>query len=424
MADNQNKTLRKYALDSSAVFYPFFTTKTTQSMYCVGAILKDAVDGDILKSALNDALLRFPLYKTRVKRGYGAYLLQENRAEAKAFKMDGKVLRPIDVKETNGYQFRLAYEGCRITLEVFHALTDANGAIKLLGAVIRRYRELTGVKFKDDCGVFAYDSPHPEHELEDGFKKYYKRIGLNQLNLKGMTGEHPHRISGTLLKDGYKLEYGTADTAEFIAQAKSRGVSLTAFIAGAVAYGILKSGDVKRPIVIMVPVNLRKLFPTETLSNFVTFVRLIVKRSEVKTFDDCVRLCAAQLTEKASKDKMQAFISTTVRAQKNIIFRMIPLGLKWIFIRLGRLFLKSRQTIIISNLGNIELPDEMGVEQITMNLNVSKNNVQNLGIVSYEGSCRLTFTSAIEQLDMPSAVFDTLEENNIKITKNAVYRVK
>ena len=174
----------------------------------------------------------------------------------------------------------------------------------------------------------------------------------------------------------------------------------------------------------MVPVNLRKLFPTETLSNFVTFVRLIVKRSEVKTFDDCVRLCAAQLAEKASKDKMQAFISTTVRAQKNIIFRMIPLGLKWIFIRLGRLFLKSRQTIIISNLGNIELPDEMGVEQITMNLNVSKNNVQNLGIVSYEGSCRLTFTSAIEQLDMPSAVFDTLEENNIKITKNAVCRVK
>lgn len=34
MADNKNKTLRKYALDSSAVFYPYFTTKKTQSMYC------------------------------------------------------------------------------------------------------------------------------------------------------------------------------------------------------------------------------------------------------------------------------------------------------------------------------------------------------------------------------------------------------
>lgn len=425
MKNKQNKTKqKKYALDSSAVFYPYFTTRKTQSMYCVGVKLNDNVDKDILRRALNDTLNRFPLYKTKLKRGYGAYLLQENSAPAEVFDIDGKVLRPINTRVTNGYQFRLACAGDKIALEMFHALTDANGAIKFLTAIVRRYRELQGVRFDEDCPVFAWDSQPRDEELEDGFKKYYKSIPLSQLNLKGMTGKAPHRISGTLLEDGYKLEFGTADTSEVIRRAKEKGVSLTAYIAGAVAYSMLKSGNVKRPVTVMIPVNLRSLFPSETLSNFVTFVRLIVRSGEGATLDECVKSCSKQLTEKAGKQKMQAFISTTVRAQRNIIFRAVPLWLKWIFIRLGRLFLKSRQTIIISNLGNISIPPEMGVDAVMMNLNVSKNNVQNLGVVSFKGVCRLTFTSAIKELTMPSAVFDTLEEEGIQITKNDLYLKK
>lgn len=424
MSNKDKKVLKKYALDSSAVFYPFFTTGKAQSMYCVGATLDEKIDKGVLKTSLNDALNRFPLYKTRVKRGYGAYYLQENPAEAQVFDIDGKVLRPIDVRATNGYQFRIACADNKITLEIFHALTDANGAIKFLFTIIRRYRELEGRVFSDDCGVHGWDSPQREGEQEDGFKKYYKQISLRELNLKGMTGDAPYRIKGTLLKEGHKLEYGIAETSEIVMRAKDLGVSVTAYIAGAAAYGICNSGNVKKPIAVMIPVNLRNLFPSETASNFVTFVRLILKTDECKTFEDCVKSCAVQLKEQADKEKMQAFISTTVRAQRNIVFRAVPLFLKWIFIRLGRLFLKSRQTIIISNLGNVDLPDEMGVNELTLNINVSKNNVQNLGVVSYNGKCKLTFTSAIKELDMPDAFFHTLEAQGIKINKNGVYLLK
>lgn len=424
MNENKKNKPVKFALDSSAAFYPYFTTRKAQSMYCVGAVLKEDINRDVLRRAVNDAINRFPLYKTRVIRGYGAYMLKSNDAEIEVFDLDGKVLKPIDTRRTHGYQFRLACRRNRLTLEMFHALTDANGAIAFLTAIIRRYRELLGVEFDENCAIEAWNAAPREEELEDGFKKYYKRISLRELNLKGMAGGVPHRIKGTLLKDGYILKEGVADADKLIENARALGVSLTAYIAGAVAYGILKTSDVKRPIAIMVPVNLRKLFPSETLSNFVTFVRLIVKKDECATFEECVKTCAVQLKEKASKEKMQAFISTTVRAQRNVIFRAVPLFLKWILIRLGRLFMKSRQTIIISNLGNYTLPEQLGIDELLVNLNVSPNNVQNLGVASYDGKCKLTFTSAIAELDMPLAVFDILTERGVNVAKAGFIRNK
>ena len=415
--NNKAAQLNKFALDSSAAFYPYFTTKKAQSIFRVGATLNDDIDKEVLKHAVNEAINRFPLYKMRLAKGYGAYYLKRNDNPVEVFGSDGKILKPINTKLTNGYQFRLVCEGRNVTLEMFHALTDANGAIKFLAAIIRRYRELCGVAFDGECEIFAWDSTPSEGEFEDGFKKYYKRISLGDLNLKGMAGNAPHRIKGTLLND-YILCEGVADTDDLIKNAKAMGVSVTPYIAGVVAYSILKNADVKKPIAIMIPVNLRKLFPTETLSNFITFVRLIVKKGECKTLEDCVKTCASQLEEKASKDKMQAFISTTVRAQRNIIFRAIPLCLKWILIRLGKLFMKSRQTIIISNVGNFAFPEQMGIDEIYLNLNVSKNNVQNLAVASCGGDCKLAFTSAIAELDMPHAVFNTLEEQGVKITKS------
>ena len=74
MNENKKNKPVKFALDSSAAFYPYFTTRKAQSMYCVGAVLDGDIDREVLKRAVNDALNRFPLYKTKVIRGYGSYM--------------------------------------------------------------------------------------------------------------------------------------------------------------------------------------------------------------------------------------------------------------------------------------------------------------------------------------------------------------
>lgn len=66
----------------------------------------------------------------------------------------------------------------------------------------------------------------------------------------------------------------------------------------------------------MVPVNLRSLYPSRTMRNFVTFVRIIFLPSSCKSVEDCAKEAYRQLKIETAKDKLDAFISTTVRAQK------------------------------------------------------------------------------------------------------------
>ena len=73
--------------------------------------------------------------------------------------------------------------------------------------------------------------------------------------------------------------------------------------------------------------------------------------------------------------------------------------------------------MIFSNLGNIVSPEAMGVDRYILNMNVSKNNVQNLGAITTNGKTNLGFTRYIEENDLPEAFFDVLEKKGIKLTR-------
>lgn len=405
-----NAKPKKYDIDLSASFYPYLSSKKAQSLFCVSAVLVDDVNKELLCRAVNEVADRFPTYKVRLKKGYGKYYFEENRKPVLVFEWNGHPQTPIDVKVTNGYVFRFSYKGRRVYLEMFHALSDANGAMRFLLAALRRYRELTGVHFDETCAIPNAREEAPSAELEDGFIKNYTPISLSKLNLKAMAGDVPHRIVGTPLKDGYTLDEAMVKTDDMLDKAKAIDVSFTAYLAGVAAYAIAHSAEVKKAIVIMVPVNLRNLFPSVTAQNFITFVRLVLKAEDCMGVEACAKICAEQLKEKAAKENMSAFISTTVRAQRSLLFRIMPLFVKWLSIRIGKLFMKSRQTIIVSNLGDIKTPDGLGVERLALFLNVSKNNVHNLAAVSNSGVCTLAVTNAIEERTLPSKFFDTLKE--------------
>ena len=121
--------LKRYTLDNSALFYPIMASKKAQSLFRISVVLCDKVDGALLEDALNDALVRFPAFKTKLKMGYAWHYLGENLERAKVFDKSNGLLKPINPKETNGFQFRLVYEENRISLEMFHGICDGTGAI-------------------------------------------------------------------------------------------------------------------------------------------------------------------------------------------------------------------------------------------------------------------------------------------------------
>lgn len=406
---------RRFALDHSAKFYPITSTKKAQSLFCISADMTETVQKDVLARALNDVLVRFPAYKVRLKKGWAWHYFEENDAPAKVFD-NREPLKPIDPAQTNGYWFRVSAVDKRIQLEMFHALSDGNGALAFLKSIIKRYRQLLGVDVKDD-GTIDCASQGCEEELEDGFEKHYKPISFAQMNLKALAGNAPHRIKGTLFKGAYQKSVGIAAASDVIAKAKEIGVSYTAYVTGALAYSIEKICRNKKPVAVMVPVNLRATHPTKTMRNFVTFIRVVFLPSSCKSVSEYAIEAQRQIKIGTAKDKLDAFISTTVRAQRNWVLKVFPLFVKTALIRLGRVFMRSRQTIIFSNLGNVVSPESMGVDKYELFMNASKNNTQNLGAITTNGKTVLCFTRAIKETTLPDVFFATLRECGVNVTQ-------
>ncbi len=410
--DKTKKT--KYILDVSARFYPIISGKKRQSLFGLVARLCDEIDGVRLEVAVNDAARRFPTICARIVGGYSWHYVRPNDSRIKVFEDDGAVLKPIDINETNGYMFRLSYGGRIVKLDIFHALTDANGGLEFLKAVLRRYRELEGVCFDESCGIANCSDQASEAETEDSFVRYYKPIPLSKLGLKEMVGFAPHRRKGTFNEGGrLKREVRAFDAQVALDIAKLHEASLTAYFTGVLAYCLEKLSDNGKPYVLMIPVNLRRIFPSRTHRNFVTFVRVVIYPKKHKTLEEYIASAKEQLSKLATRENMEKFISTTVRGTNNALLKSVPLAIKTFFIRLGRLFMRSRQTIIFSNVGKIDLPDMLGVEQMWLQPNVSKNNVENMACITVGNVATLAFTRIIEEDSLSKLFFDTLVEQGL-----------
>lgn len=404
-----------FEIDSSAKFYPIMSTKKAQSLFRLSAIMLDEVNKDVLEVALNDVLKRFHCYKVCLKRGYAWHYFAPNDMPAKVFG-DIALLKPIDTDETNGYLFRLCAVKNEIRLEIFHALGDGNAALMFLRSIVHRYRQLLGVDVKGD-GIIDWQSTACDEETEDGFKKNYKPISLLQMKLGTLAGKVPHRMAGTLLKGGYESSDATFDSAQIVKRAKEIGVSFTAYIAGMFGVAIESVSKSKKPITIMVPVDLRAAYPTKSLRNFVMFVRIILTQKDCENVEKCALAAQRDLKIQTAKNKLDAFISTTVRAQKNWILRCVPLVLKTALLRMGRLFMRSRQTMILSNLGKIDCDEGMGVDRYAFNVNVSKNSTQNVGVITTNGKTHLAITRAIEETVLADKLFSMLENDGIALNR-------
>ena len=412
----KKEQLKKYNLDNSSLFYPIMATKKAQSLFRLTVVLCDQVDGEILRQAVQKTMDRFPIFKTELKMGYAWHYLSENTKDVKVFDRSKGVLTPIDPKETNGYLFRFVYEGNTIILEVFHGLCDGTGASIFFKGVLQQYRKLQGVEIGEENAI-DFNEEFLDEENEDAFKKYYTPIKFKDADIKSLTGVKPQLITGTINPDGYTTETYFGSYKEIGALAKERGVSFTAFIAGIVAHSIANADYGKNPIVVMVPVNLRAIFPSKTVRNFASFVRLTFDINDCLDVEECIKEASVQLKEKTKVHELEKMLGTTVRTEKTLILKIAPLWLKMAVAKFFRLFLKSRQTIIISNLGRLNLPDGLGVDKAIFNVNVSKNARTNVAIISLGDTVAISFTKTIVENKVETGVVEAIEKMGGKFVK-------
>ena len=401
-----------FEYDHAARFYPILNTKKSQSNFAVGAVLDEDVKADTLELAVNYVAKRFPAFKVKQKRGYSWHYLVENDAPIKVFPLEKAVPCPINRKETNGYLFKLTCGGNRVELIIFHGLCDGNGAIEFLKTILLAYKRALGVKFGSIEGILDHEEQFDAEELEDSFVSHYAPIKFGDIDFGKLFGSKPFTIKGELIEGGFETDRLTVESLDVLRRAKEMGVSFTAYVVALIAYALDKSEKAGKRLnyVIMVPVNLRNLFESKSLRNFVTFVRVIFKPHAYDTVAEYAADAQKQIIDESSKDKMARFISTSVRAQKSFLLKITPLFLKELFVRLGRAMSSSRQTIIFSNLGRISVPAELGVEYFYVNMNASKKNTQNLSSVTTGSKAVFTVTRAVKEKDFSNCLLGLIEK--------------
>ena len=410
-----------FRLDTAALIFPATARRDWCNGFRLSVSLKEPVDPELLQRAVDDMTVRFPSFFVTLQRGAFWYYLEKSRERVTVQPDYAYPLTFMSRRELRKNCLRVLYYKNRIALEFFHSLTDGHGGSVFLCTLAAHYLELKhGISIP--CGDLILDlSQQPsERELEDSFLK-------NAAGVAAPRDEQPSfRLSGTREEGGFRhLTTGIVDTEVLIDAAHKFKVSVTAFLAAVMAESIIGMQDEvrprrrQRPVKITLPVDLRRLFGSETLRNFA----LVVNPGVDPRFGDysLEQLCSAvyhQLCAEATPQNMAGMIAANVQPQQLIVLQLAPVFIKdtvmdLVYRRNG----ESGGSINISNLGAVKLPEMMQpyIERMEFIIGPQRSYPNNCSVLSIGGKTYINMIRNIRESELERRFFSRLVELGIAV---------
>jgi NRPS condensation-like uncharacterized protein len=416
-----------HKLDNTGNLFPLISNTNFSNVFRVAAQLNETIDAGMLQQALNETLPWFSHFQFRIRHGFFWNYFEKNK-QSQVLVEEEKV-RPcsyIEPSKNQYFLFKVLYYQSRITLEVFHALTDGTGAVEFLKALVVNYLRLK----KGEKIVIDSDLVQTLSDTEDGYKKYYKKQKINNKpNDKPIkSGFH---VKGRILPM-YEIGilHGYMDLEEILTVCKRRGVSLTVYLVAVYLWSIYKGQQLEtrphKPIQVAIPVNLRRFFDTNTTMNFFSYITAaLLESSEEISFDHLVEHVKEQFHQQIDKEKFASKIGQGVTLQNNVLLRVMPLAIKIIFVKLVYMSSRKAYTSALSNLGQVTLPSAYvkDVKHFEFLLNPTALDPIKAAICSYDNKLVVTFTSQIVQTDVQKEFFRLLAKEGIEVLveSNGVY---
>ena len=274
MAKRAAKQLRWVRLDNAAKIYPAARRRNWSNVFRQSVTFYEDIDVPVLKSALKTTIKRFPSIAARLRRGLFWYYLQQIEDAPELSREHSYPLVYMNKDEIRRCAFRVVVYHDRLAVEFFHSLTDGTGALIFLKSLAAEYLEQKyGISVPAQFGVLDRREAPREEELEDSFQKYAGPVaaGRRDSNAWHMWGEA--QLGGFLNLTCFQLPL--TQTLELAHMHKA---TLTVFLGAVMMKALINlqrekvaSPKKRRGIKLLIPVNLRKLFPSETLRNFAMY---------------------------------------------------------------------------------------------------------------------------------------------------------
>ena len=399
-------------LDNAALVYPSASNNRWNNVFRVCAYLKEEVSPEILQQALNKSIERFPHLDVTLRRGMFWHYFQNMQTYPKIQNETEYPCRTMELNKKK-HLFRVLYYKNKISFETFHSLTDATGAVCFLNTLVACYLVLTGKKISTNELLADFnDKPNPE-EIEDSFRRYADDTGCAPRNSK-----KAYQVHGTPEQNG-KLNVITAvlEVDKLKECAKQKNCTITQLLVAMYIKCIVNYQKQlvvkKRPVIINVPINLRRFFGTKTLRNFSSWLDVIIEgKDKTEDLDELIKIVKEQMST-ITKENLAKKINSNISAEKNIFVRLMPLFIKNIALHFSyKLFGERAYTTVLTNVGKVNAPKEFEdyVDRYDILLCKSLMNTINISVISYKNKLSLTFTSCIKE--------KTIEKNMIALFKN------
>ena len=420
----QEKKLRWMRLDNAAKLYPAARRQNWSNVFRLSATLKEDVDLTVLRSALDVTVRRFPSIATRLRRGVFWYYLQQlDHAPAVSEERSYPLVR-MSRQETRQCALRVIVYQRRIAVEIFHSLTDGTGALIFLKTLLAEYlQQKHGIVIPAEHGVLGRLEEPSDSELEDSFLKYAGRVNASRRE------NDAFRLRGTPEESGFlHLTCFQLPVEQVIEKAHAYNVSVTAFLSAAMMMALQDLQQEKVPyralrkhVRVLIPVNLRNVFPSRTLRNFALYtIPEIDTRLGYYSFEEICRIVHHRMGLDIEPKQMSSKIATNVASEKLMAVKIMPLFIKNIVMKAVFQSVGERKSCLsMSNLGAVKLPQVMRhyVERMDFILGVQATAPHNCGIVSYgdtmyiniirnirEAELEYHFCKVLRKMDLPIQV--------------------
>ena len=417
------KKLRWMSLDNAAKIFPAARRRNWSNLFRLSATLNEDVDKEVLQTALDVTVRRFPSIAVRVRSGVFWYYLEEIPEAPKIMDEKPYPLSRMVFDDIRKCAFRVIIYGKRIAVEFFHALTDGNGGLVFLKTLISEYLyQKYGERVPLGNGVLDRLEEPNEKELEDSFFKYAGKHAASRAD------KDAFKISGKREADGFRTNTTfVLDSDYVVSEAKARGVTVTAYLVSLLITATQRVQEKRvcrssryAPVKVLVPVNLRKIFPSETLRNFVLYATPgIDPRYGEYTFDELCQIVSHQMKLQITEKNMAAMIAANVSSEKNILLRIVPLFvknfvMKMIFNAVG----ERKSCFSFSNLGVVSMPEEFSshVDRMDFVLGCQAAAPYNTSAITYKGKIYLNIIRNISDPVLEREIYRTLRELGVPHT--------
>ena len=409
--------MRWVKLDNAAKIYPAARRKNWSNLFRQSVTLTENIDVRVLQNALDVTVKRFPSIAARLRKGAFWYYLQQVESAPQISEEHSYPLVFMDREEMRKCAFRvIAYEN-RIAVEYFHSLTDGNGALVFLKSLTAEYLEQKyRVSIPFENGVLDRRELPKEEELEDSFLKYAGNVPASR---KDTNAWH---MSGEPQKDGFlNLTCFQIPVKPALELAHKHNATLTVFMSAVMMKALLNLQNEKNPntkrqkrIKLLIPVNLRNLFPSNTLRNFAMYtIPELDPRLGAYSFDEICKIIQHKMGTEFTEKHMSCVIATNVNDERNPLVRLIPLPLKnmvmkAIFDSVG----EKKSCLTLSNLGQVKIPEAMAqyVRRFDFILGVQADAPYNCGMLSYGDTIYINFIRNIQDAELERHFHAVLQE--------------